>query len=209
MKIINDSIPLANVPGEIWQGFVPSPFDTEEFLIKLDHQLTDEHRLSGSYFLTTGDNIVRAGTGNLPWASQQFSWTQHNLNLSDTWVLSNTRINQAWFSFNRNFGGRLNDPATSLADLGSSFIGQGPPSLPQITRSGFFRRSQLGRRLDGLGSNFYSIRDVFSWIMLAAYSLKVGGELSLQQGLYRIRCSTTTVFLLSITQPPGMDLQIF
>ena len=88
MRIINDSIPLANVPGEIWQGFVPSPFDTEEFLIKLDHQLTDDHRLSGSYFLTTGDNIVRAGTGNLPWASQQFSWTQHNLNVSDTWVLS-------------------------------------------------------------------------------------------------------------------------
>ena len=39
MKIINDYIPLANVPGDIWQGYMPSPYNTDEFLIKLDHQL--------------------------------------------------------------------------------------------------------------------------------------------------------------------------
>ena len=176
MKIINDNIPLANVPGDIWQGYVPSPFDTDEFLIKLDHQLNAAHRLSGSYFLTTGDNIVRAGTGNLPWASQQFSWTQHNVNVSDTWVISDNKINQAWFSFNRNFGGRLNDPATSLADLGSSFIGQGPPSLPQITVSGYFT---LSNAIGGpqAGGDFYSARDVLSWTK-GAHAIKLGGELS-------------------------------
>ena len=63
---------------------------------------------TGSYFLTTGTNTVRAGTGNLPWASQDFNWRQHNVNISDTWVISTDKINQAWFSFNRNFGGRLN-----------------------------------------------------------------------------------------------------
>jgi hypothetical protein len=176
MKILNDSVPLSNVPGDIWQGYAPSPFNTEEFLIKLDHQMNDAHRLSGSYFLTTGDNIVRAGTGNLPWASQQFSWTQHNLNLSDTWVMSDTKINQAWFSFNRNFGGRLNDPATSLADLGSSFIGQGPPSLPQITVSGYFT---LTNAIGGpqAGGDFFSARDVLSWTK-GAHAIKLGGELS-------------------------------
>ena len=176
MKIINDSIPLANVPGDIWQGYVPSPFDTDEFLIKIDHQLTAAHRLSGSYFLTNGENIVRAGTGNLPWASQQFTWTQHNVNVSDTWVMSDNKINQAWFSFNRNFGGRLNDPATSLADLGSSFVGQGPESLPQITVSGYFT---LSNAIGGpqAGGDFYSARDVLSWTK-GAHAIKVGGELS-------------------------------
>jgi hypothetical protein len=176
MKIINDYIPAANVPGDIWQGYSPSPFNTDEFLFKLDHQLTADHRLSGSYFLTSGDNIVRAGTGNLPWASQQFTWTQHNLNASDTWVISDNKINQAWFSFNRNFGGRLNDPATSLADLGSSFIGQGPESLPQITVSGYFT---LSNAIGGpqAGGDFYSGRDVLSWTK-GAHAIKVGGELS-------------------------------
>ena len=27
MKIINDYIPLSNVPGNIWQGYVPSPYN--------------------------------------------------------------------------------------------------------------------------------------------------------------------------------------
>ena len=39
MKIINDYIPLSNVAGNIWQGFVPSPYDTDEVLVKVDHQL--------------------------------------------------------------------------------------------------------------------------------------------------------------------------
>ena len=175
MKIINDYIPTSNVPGDIWQGFIPSPFDTDEFLIKLDHQLNVAHRFTGSYFITSGENIVRAGTGNLPWASQQFKWTQHNVNLSDTWVVSSNKVNQAWFSFNRNFGGRLNDPATSLTDLGSSFVGQGAPSLPQITVSGYFT---LTNAIGGpqAGGDFYSVRDVFSWTT-TRHAFKMGGEL--------------------------------
>ena len=75
MKIINTYIPLANVPGQIWQGYVPSPYDSDEMLVKIDHQLNAAHRLTGSYFLTSGSNTVRAGGGNLPWASQEFKWT--------------------------------------------------------------------------------------------------------------------------------------
>ena len=97
-KIINNNIPAANVPGNIWQGYVQSPFDSDEFLVKVDHQINDAHRFTGSYFVTGGTNTVAAGTGNLPWASQQFNWRQHNVNLSDTWIVDSSRINQAWFS---------------------------------------------------------------------------------------------------------------
>jgi hypothetical protein len=176
MKIISNYIPEANVPGSIWQGYVPSPYDTDEILMKIDHQLNAAHRFSGNYFLTKGSNTVKAGTGNLPWASQQFAWRQHNVNLSDTWVVSTNKINQAWFSFNRNFGGRLNLPATSLTALGSSAIIQGAPSLPQITVSGFFT---LTNAIGGpkAGGDFYSGRDVFSWTS-GPHALKLGGELS-------------------------------
>lgn len=176
MKIINDYIPVSNVPGNIWQGHVPSPYDTDEILMKLDHQLNTAHRLTGSYFLTSGSNVVRAGTGNLPWASQEFKWRQHNVNISDTWVAASNRINQAWFSFNRNYGGRLNQPATSLTDLGSSAIIQGAPSLPQITVSGYFT---LTNAIGGpkAGGDFYSVRDVFSWTT-GAHAVKMGGEIS-------------------------------
>lgn len=176
MKIINTYIPIANVPGNIWQGYVPSPYNTDEILVKIDHQLNAAHRLSGSYFMTTGGNQTNAGAGNLPWALYSFNWRQHNLNISDTWVASANKINQVWFSFNRNYGGRLNLPETSLADLGSSFILQGAPALPQITVSGYFT---LSNAIGGpkAGGDFYSVRDVLSWTK-TKHAFKMGGELS-------------------------------
>ena len=48
MNIINKYIPTSNVPGNIWQGYVESPFDSDEFLIKLDHQINPAHRLTAA-----------------------------------------------------------------------------------------------------------------------------------------------------------------
>ena len=181
MKIVNTYIPQANVSGSIWQGYSPSPYDSNDFLLKLDHQIDAAHRFTGSYFETSGTNTVRAGTGNLPWAYQQFNWRQHNLNLSDVWVIDPTKINQAWITFTRNYGGRLNLPQTSLGDLGSAFTIQGTPSLPQITVSGFFT---LTNAIGGptAGGNFYSVRDVFSWTK-GRHALKLGGEASLEKDI--------------------------
>jgi outer membrane receptor protein involved in Fe transport len=192
MKIINTYIPLSNVAGSKWQGNVPSPFDSNEGLVKVDHQLNAAHSLTLSYFDTGGTNTVKAGTGNLPWASQQFNWRQHNVNLSDVWIISSSKINQAWVTYTRNFGGRLNLPATSLTDLGSSAIIQGTPSLPQITVSGFFT---LTNAIGGpiAGTNFYSVRDVFSWIK-GRHSLKLGGELSLNKDIQQTLLNNYGVF---------------
>lgn len=192
VRIIKDYIPLANLAGSRWQGNVPSPFDTNEYLGKVDHQLNEAHRLTFNYFTTAGTNIVKAGTGNLPWASQQFNWRQHNLNLSDVWVINSNKINQSWITYTRNFGGRLNLPQTSLGDLGSAFTIQGTPSLPQITVSGFFT---LTNSIGGptAGTNFYSIRDVFSWNK-SNHSLKFGGELSLNKDIQQTLLNNYGVF---------------
>jgi hypothetical protein len=192
MKIINDFIPAANVAGSRWQGNVPSPFDSNEVLAKVDHQLNEAHRLTFTYFTTAGTNTVRAGNGNLPWARQQFNWRQHNLNFSDVWVISPNKINQAWMTYTRNFGGRLNVPQTSLGDLGSAFTIQGTPSLPQITVTGFFT---LTNAIGGptAGTNFYSIRDVFSWTK-GRHSLRLGGELSLNKDIQETLLNNYGVF---------------
>ncbi len=191
VKIINSYIPLSNLAGSRWQGNVPSPFNTNEILTKVDHQI-DAHRLTFNYFTTAGTNQVRAGGGNLPWASQQFKWRQHNLNLSDVWVMSPNKINQAWMTYTRNFGGRLNLPATSLADLGSAFTIQGAPSLPNITVTGFFT---LSNAIGGptAGTNFYSVRDVLSWNK-GDHSIKIGGELSLNKDIQQTLLNNYGVF---------------
>ena len=208
MKIVNDYIPLANVDGGIWQGYVESPFNTDEFLVKLDHQLNDAHRLSGSYFFTMGESVTQAGTGNLPWALYSFNWKQHNLNVSDTWAIGTDKINQLWFSYNRNYGGRLNLPETSLTDLGSSAIIMGAPALPQITVSGYFT---LTNAIGGptAGGDFYSIRDVFSWTK-ARHAIRMGGELSYNKTVQDVLLNNYGVFTFnnSVTKNALADFMI-
>ncbi|HQZ94890.1 MAG TPA: carboxypeptidase regulatory-like domain-containing protein [Pyrinomonadaceae bacterium] len=195
-KIVDTYLPASNItnangtPG--YQGNVPTPFDTNEYLIKLDHQLNEPHRLSFSYFTTAGVTTVFPGSGNLPWATQNYKWRQHNFNASDVWILSPDKINQVWVTYGRNLGGRLNVPSTSLRDLGSSFFPQGTPSLPQINVTGYF---SLTNAIGGprAGTNLYSMRDIFSW-NAGRHSLKLGGELTLNKDIQETLLNNYGVF---------------
>ncbi len=201
LRILNDYIPLANstnpngTPG--WQGNVPLPTSTDEFLVKLDHQLNEPNRLSFSYFTTAGSQSFFPGNGSLPWATQNFKWRQHNVNLSDVWVIGPDKVNQVWLTYTRNFGGRLNTPETTLRDLGSAFTPQGVASLPQITVNGYFT---LSNAIGGptAGTNLYSIRDVFSWNK-GRHSLKIGGEVTLNKDIQDTLLNNYGVFAFNNT----------
>ncbi|HEX3092253.1 MAG TPA: TonB-dependent receptor, partial [Candidatus Angelobacter sp.] len=150
------------------------------------------HRLNVSYFNTGGTSRTRGGSGNLPWSFQDSTWRQHSVNASDVWILSSDKVNQVWLTFSRNFGGRINSPATSLTDLGSQFTIQGTPNLPQITVTGYYT---LGQQIGGptAGTNFYSARDVFSWIK-GKHSLRIGGEISLNKDIQQTLLNNYGVF---------------
>src|SRR5215831_14111918 len=196
VKIINDFIPASNVTlpngNAGWQGNIATPYNFDEYLGKVDYQINDAHRLNVSYFNTGGTSRTRGGSGNLPWSFQDSTWRQHSVNASDVWILSATKINQVWLTFSRNFGGRINSPATSLTDLGSQFTIQGTPNLPQITVTGYFT---LGQQIGGptAGTNFYAARDVFSWIK-GNHSLKLGGEISLNKDIQQTLLNNYGVF---------------
>lgn len=192
-NIVRQAIPASNTTTESgqagWKGVIPNPFNTNEYLGKIDHSFGSDHRVSVSYYTTAGDNTIRAGTSGLglPWALQEFDWRQHNANISDTWTISPTKVNQAWVSFTRYFGGRLNIsnpvlglvPDASLADFGSAITVQGRPSLPNISVTNFFN---LTNAIGGptAGSNFYSVRDTFTYTR-GHHSFKFGGEVTLQK----------------------------
>lgn len=196
MKIINDYIPTSNVTlangNAGWQGNLATPYNFDEYLGKADYQLNAAHRLTVSYFNTGGTSTTKAGSPNIPWSLQNSTWRQHSVNASDVWVISASQVNQAWLTFSRNFGGRINSPATSLTDLGSAFTIQGTPNLPQITVTGYFT---LGEQIGGpiAGTNFYSARDVFSWIK-GNHSLKLGGEISLNKDIQQTLLNNYGVF---------------
>lgn len=177
-NILDKHIPMANLPGNFVEVTQPEPYDTDEFQLKLDHVLTPSHQLTGSYFRDKGQSLESLA-GNLIWSQRQFKWTQQNFNLSDTWTISPTAINQLRLTYLRNFGGRLNLPEMSLGDLGSQYQIQGQPSLPQIQVSGYFNLSQAIAG-PSAGSNYYGIRDTFTWTR-GSHSLKFGGEFYLEK----------------------------
>ena len=197
LNILNKYIPLANTTGSVYQANVPNPFDSDEFLIKGDHNITSKHMLTLSYFLTPGTTTSQTA-GNLPWSVQQLNWRQHNANLSETFVVSPSTVNQFWMTFTRNFGGRLNLPQTSLGDLGSKFNIQGPKQLPQITVAGYFT---LGQSISGpvAGSNFYSMRDSLSHTR-GRHTLKFGGEISLDKTIQQTLLNNYGVFSFNGTK---------
>jgi hypothetical protein len=204
VAILKQYVPAANAPNNHWQGFIPNPYNTDEFLAKIDHNLSDNQRLTFSYFETSGNNNIVAGSSNLPWGLQQFNWRQHNANVSDTWTMSPTLINQVWATYTRNFGGRLNTPSLSLASFGSAFTPDGPPSLPDITINNFFH---LADAIGGpvTGTNFYSLRDVVSWNH-GRHSISFGAEESLDKDIQQSLLNNYGVFQFngSSTTPSGL-----
>jgi Carboxypeptidase regulatory-like domain len=200
-KLLTSTV-FPNVPtagAGAFQAVAPSPYNTDEFLIKVDQNLTSNQRLSGSYFYTSGNNEVpplNATTGqpngNIPWDVQQFTWRQQNVNVSDTWTARSNLTNQFWLGYTRNIAGRLNLPGTSLGDLGSEFTVQGPHSLPQISVTGFFTgASAIAGPL--AGSNFYSVRDVVSYTR-GRHSISFGGEETLDKDIQQTLLNNYGVF---------------
>jgi hypothetical protein len=186
MRILQDYVPLPNRTDDASRRFsgydakALHPRNHDEIVFKLNRTAGPSHQLTGSYFFAKGNDVdVFAGGTDLRWVDRHFKYTQHNVNIGDTWTLGSTTVNQARITYVRNFGGRLNLPQTSLADLGSKFIMQGTPTLPEITISGYF---DLLVDLAGpvAGSNLYQFRDVLSFIK-GKHSIRVGGEASLEK----------------------------
>ena len=61
----------------------------------------------------------------------------------------------------RQFGGRVNNPTTSLGDLNSKFTIQGDPTLPRLTVSGYFT-GQTSIAGPDAGSDYFGVKDAMT-----------------------------------------------
>jgi hypothetical protein len=173
-------VPQSNLPNNFFEVRQADPIGTDEATLKLDHNLSSTHAIALSYFYQTGtDTQPLSLTGNIPWVDRDFKWNQHNLNLADTWTLSPTTINQFRVSYMRQFGGRVNNPTTSLGDLSSRFTIQGDPTLPRLTVNGYFT-GQTSIAGPDAGSDYFAVKDTVS-VARGSHSFKFGGEISYEK----------------------------
>ncbi len=192
-------VPASNLPNNFYEVRVPDPYKTDEVTAKLDHHLTPSHILALSYFYQKGSDMQPLGSGgNIPWVDRDFAWTQHNLNLSSTWTLSPTTINQFRATYMRQFGGRINSPTTSLGDLNSNFTIQGDPTLPRLTVSGYFT-GQVSIAGPDAGSDYWGVKDTLS-IVNGNHSFKFGGEVSYEKIVHDTLLDNYGVFAFNGTK---------
>jgi hypothetical protein len=200
LYILNHFVPMPNVGTNKWQGLISNPYDTDEFLAKWDHKLTSKQRLTATYFETSGNNSIPEG--NVIWSQQAFVWRQQNVDVSDTWTVTPSVVNQTYLTYTRNFGGRTNIPDTSLGQLstlaggtGQLFNIQGTPDLPQLAVSGFFTlTSAIAGPL--AGTNYYSARNISSTTH-GLHTVTFGAELSLNKDIQQTLLNNYGVFTFS------------
>jgi len=185
------AIPLPNAPGNFFQGYLTLPYNTDEYLLKIDHTFSQNHRFSGEVFENGGTNTANAG-GNLTWSKQNYVFRQWNAVLSDTYTFNPNWVNEAWVSYARNLGGRVNTPAHAIGEYGSAFQVQGTPSLPQIGVTGYFT---AGNAIAGprAGSNYYEVRDTVLWTH-GRHSVRFGGNAALDKDVQESLLNNYGVF---------------
>jgi hypothetical protein len=197
-NLISKFVPLPNSGGNAYVGYFTGPTTQNEFLGKYDEALSEKNHLGVSYFyLNTLQNAF--GTGNIPYSTNQSFARQQNADISEVHTMGSASANQAWLSFTRVAGGRVNLPATSLGALGSSFTIQGASALPQIIVSGYFT---AGGALAGAVSDtdFYSVRDVVSTTK-GRHALNFGGEASLEHDMFVGNLDNFGIFTFTSTTP--------
>jgi len=192
-------VPASNLPNNFFEVRRPDPLNTDEATLKLDHHLSPSHIVALSYFYQKGtDTQPQSLTGNIPWVDRDFKWTQHNVNLADTWTLNGATINQFRATYVRQFGGRVNNPTTSLGDLNSRFTIQGDPTLPRLTISGYFT-GQVSIAGPDAGSDYFGVKDTLS-IARGNHSFKFGTEVSYEKIVHDTLLDNYGVFAFNGTK---------
>jgi Carboxypeptidase regulatory-like domain len=188
---IGSSIPLPNGAlnpakgGGAYSGLFPIPATENEYLGKYDQTLGAKDHLVATYFYSK--NVLGNNPGgNVPWTINNNVSAGTNINLSDVHTFSPTTANQAWLTYTRAAGGRVNLPFTgpasqTLASYGSNFLIEGPVSLPTISETNFSATATNAGPFTG--SDNYELRDMVS-ITKGKHSLFIGGEFGLDKTMF-------------------------
>ena len=171
----------------------PNPQNNDEYLIKTDHQLTANHRLTVSYFRFNSTTTILPGGLTSAWTHSDYTSTQQNANVSDTWTISPRTVNQEWLSYTRQFGGRVPVPnSDTWASFGSDFGISGTPSRGQVSIGSWFGLTQsiTGPKA---GANQYGARDVLNTTR-GKHTLYLGGEAGLEKDFQQTSLNDYGVF---------------
>ncbi|MFN9261875.1 MAG: TonB-dependent receptor domain-containing protein [Acidobacteriota bacterium] len=175
-RFLDAMVPLPNRENGLLSSSSGEVQDDDQWIGKLDHNFSASHQLSGRILRNL--NQRDEATGNLPGFFARIDYQNWNLSLTDTYILSPTRLNTLTFSFQKI--DRRQIPIVpgnqNWKDFGAGFTRAFPgPSVAsmQTQVDGYFTafsRFPLNHLRDNL-----QFSDTFSWT-LGRHLLKIGGD---------------------------------
>jgi Carboxypeptidase regulatory-like domain len=208
VDLLNQFVPTPNQPNSLLQ-LVPLGHErSNQFTLKFDHELTKNQHLTAYYYFTQhylAKPFARfqSGGANLPGFGDLTDERVQQLNVSHTWTIGSTAVNEARFTFFREGQGTFlhpqhtnlvqdscktktvstancfNDPTDPTIGIHPG-LGASREGVPFVNISGGFA---IGNNFEGelpQKGNTYQWSDSFSKV-IGKHSFKLGGDFRVQQ----------------------------
>src|SRR6266849_538313 len=205
--LLNQFVPHANRSDGTFQAVPVGHERSNQFTAKIDHELTKNQHLTGYYyftqhFLAKPFARFQAGGANLPGFGDLTDERVQQLNISHTWTIGSSAVNEARFTFFREGQGQFLHPqstnlvqnsCTSAVAAGTCFsdpnntaigihpgLGAGREGVPFVSVSGGF---SFGNNFEGelpQVGNTFQWSDNFSKV-IGTHSIKLGGDIRYQK----------------------------
>ncbi len=170
---ILEKVPQPSSGNQIFTA-APNNYDDDQFLIRIDHQITSSNRITGRYWNSYAEAPAFLNPANYLEVTVGRTWLNRSTSITDTQVFGANLTNQLFFSFNRTDGNNVPAfPDRTIASLGSNYYNDDKPQW-HVTVTGYFNTLNTGDTNQFLRDE-YQFGDTVRWTK-GRHQLTLGGE---------------------------------
>lgn len=174
-QVMDNNLPVSPDETGRLTYFIPSGSNDNQYLVRGDHSIGSNHRLSGRYWHARAGALPFLNPSNYLALVAGDNWFNRSATLSDTHTVSPTLLNQMQFAYTRSKGGNTPiTPAKSLTELGARLYSDPNPRYG-FTVAGYFTMNTLNTN-DFLRDE-YQVSDTVRWTQ-GRHQMSFGGEYS-------------------------------
>ncbi len=165
-------VPNANLGSSTYQAVLTSTNRSDQTTLKIDHRINDKQNLSGYYYYQDGAhfdpyNFFQAAGANVPGFGGNSATRDQQLNISHTWTISNSIVNEARVVYMREGQRTYNHPqktnlvTDSCSSAAATFCFTGTTDAPgAFTANGLAASNPKYGITPGLGAGREGVPDI-------------------------------------------------
>ena len=177
IKSLLPLIPAVNSGTNQYVSSAVAPVNIDQGTANVSQILSESNRLNGYYAIQKDQRNEPPTTdlNSFPGGGDQRNGQRQLLTLNDSWVISQTLVNEARAGFNRIHIIFAPDNTLSAASYGINSGVTAAIGLPQITVTGAFTFGGINGFPQGRGDDTDVVSDTLSWVH-GTHTIKMGGE---------------------------------